>query len=202
MRNKIAVFWKHKITSWKKRRQALPEVEESEEINPYLPQIRTIMEAVLKRKKIYYGEFAPILIAGEDPETCLEAAEQLGEDLNYLAIVTDTPAYFENYADNMYEEQGLIVEILSPKQEKIPQIASGEIYGNVILDFEKKTENPSKMEFGTKIYIPIFKKAWESAGNLDITVPIGYNTMTVKGSKTEEKQLGFDKFERAFYENK
>ena len=202
MRNQIVVFWKYKIASWKKRRQAAAKREEIEESNPYLPQMRTIIETVLKKKNISYERFAPILIAGKDPQICLAAAEQLGEDLNHLAIITDSPAYFETYADNMYEEQGLIVEILSPKQEKIPQIASDQIYGNVILDFEKKTENPSKIEFGTKIYIPIFKKAWESAGNLDITVPIGYNTMTVKGSKTQEKQLGLDKFERAFYENK
>lgn len=203
MLKQIAAFWKSKAVRRKEKKERVEsEPEEFCENNPYLPQIRKIMEQVLEKKNISYEKFAPILIAGEDPENCLAAAESLSEDLNYLVILTDEPAYFQNYADNMYEEQGLLVEVLSPKKEKIPQIATGVIRGNVILDFEKKAEASSKIEFGTKIYIPIFKQRWKSVGNLDITVPIGYNIMIVNVSKHEEKQSGLDKFERAFYENK
>ena len=49
--------------------------------------------------------------------------------------------------------------------------------------------------------VDALKKALEDAGNLDITVPIGYNTVIVKNIKTVHKQPCYDKFEQAFYEN-
>lgn len=161
--------------------------------NPYLPQIREIIENVLKEKKISYADFAPILVDGKDSEKTLSAAEVLSRDLNHITILTENRAYFENYADNMYEEQGLIVEIF-PKKET-------NFLGNAILDFEQDKDFIRQFDFKEKLYIPIFKRKWESAGNLDIAVPIGYNTVIVRGSKIEKKQPHLDKFEQAFYDN-
>ena len=117
-----------------------PKAGGSEEGNPYLPQIREIMEQILKKRKIPYG------------------------------------------------------------QAKLAAL-SGELQGNVILDFEKPGDRGAEIKFGGKIYIPIFKRRWEAAKNLDIAVPIGYNTVTVKGCETVDKQPYRDKFEKAFYEN-
>ena len=158
-----------------------PKAGGSEEGNPYLPQIREIMEQILKKRKIPYGQFSPIVIDGADSKETLMAVELLGKDLNRLLLLTDRPAYFEGRA-------------------KLAAL-SGELQGNVILDFEKPGDRGAEIKFGGKIYIPIFKRRWEAAKNLDIAVPIGYNTVTVKGCETVDKQPYRDKFEKAFYEN-
>ena len=169
--------------------------------NPFLPQIREIMEQILSIRNIPYERFIPILIDGADSKATLLSAERLGKDLNRILIFTDRPEYFEEYADNMYEEQGLIAEIFLKSRDKMEEVAKKDFYGNVILDFEEKEKKSLAEMFGNKVYIPIFKRQWEWTENLDIAVPIGYNTMTVKGSKTKEQRRCLDKFERAFYEN-
>ena len=178
-----------------------PFAEPEEENNPYLPQLKQIIRQVLKQKGIPYEQFSPILIDGGDSKDTLMAAKLLGGDLNRLAIVTDRPAYFEEYADSMYEEQGLITEIFCKDPLRMERLSWEENCGNVILDFEKKRDRSSLIKFGGKLYIPIFKRRWEEAGNLDIAVPIGYNIVTVRRSKEAEKNACLDKFERAFYEN-
>lgn len=170
--------------------------------NPYLPWIREIIEQILTERKIGYEEFSPVLIDGKDSRECLSAAEALSEGLNHLVILTERPAYFETYADNMYEEHGLIAEICLKDHKKIEELEAGCSRGNVILDFEGQTEREEAIQFGRKMYIPIFKKPWEHCGNLDIAVPIGYNTVIVRSGKMIKKQPQYDKFERAFYENK
>lgn len=184
----------------RQQEEELPQ-ENEEDKNPYLFQIREILEQILDKRRIPYNRFVPVLIDGKDSKHALMTAELLGRDLNRIVILTDNPAYFEDYADNMYEEQGLIAEILRKEPQKIAALSSEEVFGNVILDFEEKGERASDIKFGKKIYIPVFKRKWERAGNLDIAVPIGYNTMTVRESKMVEEQYYPDKFERAFYEN-
>ena len=191
-----------RIMSAKTDEEAADLPVEEEEGNPYLMQLREIMEYILNEKKIFYENFAPIIIDWSDSESTLLAAELLSPDLNRLVIVTDQPAYFERYADNMYEEQGLIVEIFPKSRQKLAELSEDTLAGNVILDFEEKEKRFPAVPFGGKLYIPIWKKPWESSGNLDIAVPIGYNTMIVRGIKTTKKQPCFDKFERAFYDNK
>ncbi len=173
------MFWGHVLclarrlffrSEQQKEEQVLQEEEGYE--NPYLGQLRRIMEQILEQKKISYGQFAPVFLDGADSQYALWAANLLGRDLNRLTILTEHPAYFERFGK-----------------------------GCVILDFEKPGEGFGRILFEKKLYIPVFKKRWESAGNLDIAVPIGYNTMIVRGSEEEETQLYFDKFERAFYEN-
>lgn len=199
----ILIFAKkiwHRIIGKKHKQKTLstPAIEERE--NPYLPHIREIIEQILEKKKIAYETFVPIIIDGENAEVTLEAMTHLGRDLNRLILLTSHPAYFTQYRDNMYEEQGLIIEIYPKTYRKISGLSHREMVGNVILDFEQSTERSQDIKFGSKIYIPIFKKTWESRGNLDIAVPIGYNTVIVSISKTEPKSLESDKFERAFYQ--
>ena len=170
--------------------------------NPYLSQIREIMEQILAYKDISYGEFFPIIIDGSDSGKTVEAARALGKDLNHLVILTEVPAYFMELAEIMYEEHGLIVEII-PKINTIAQLNVGQNFqGNVILDFEQPKENDNMYMSGEIIYIPLFKKEWkaeEEAGNLDIAVPIGYNTVIVSIGETQQKCPCMDRFERAFW---
>ena len=146
-----------------------------------------------------YLDFFPVLIDGEEPENTLFASKELGEDLNRRAIFTDRPEYFENYRDMMYEEQGLIIEVFPKEKDRLSAfLGSGESC-QVFLDFEREEKLMFQALFGEKIYIPIFKNPWERAGNIDIALPIGYNTMIVSGINFEETRPVLDKFERAFY---
>lgn len=193
-------IWNKMRSLWKKCGEA-PEAEKSEEKrdNPFLPYIREILEKVLLEKKISYRDFFPVLIDGEEPEKTLFAAKELGEDLNRMAIFTDRPEYFENYRDMMYEEQGLIIEVFPKEKDRLSAfLGSGESC-QVFLDFEWEEKLMFQALFGEKIYIPIFKNPWERAGNIDIALPIGYNTMIVSGINFEETRPVLDKFERAFY---
>lgn len=169
--------------------------------NPYLPFLREIMEQILEKRNISYAQFSPIFIDGDDSKAPLLAAELLGRDLNRLTILTNRPAYFEEYADNMYEEQGLIAEFLPKNRETLSAIDTDRLRGNVILDFEPNTTSSYGGTIRKKLYLPVFKRPWEDVGDLDIMVPIGYNTMTVRIRQTVKKPSYSDKFERAFYEN-
>lgn len=184
-------------------RENRPKQEEKEpekrRDNPYLPYIRSIMEAVLLEKQISYRDFFPVLIDGQEPEKTVFAAGELGKDLNRMAILTDNAEYFENYRDTMYEEQGLIVEIYPKEKDCLLSLLKDREGKKVLLDFEVEDELIFGQSFGENIYIPIYKRVWESHGNVDIILPIGYNTMIVSGIYFEEKQPVYDKFEQAFY---
>lgn len=174
--------------------------EEEEEDNPYLPWIREIVERVLQEKNISYRDFFPVLVDGEEPEKTLFTVKELAPELNRMAILTDDDAYFENFRDTIYENEGLIIEIFPRKGENLGSLMQrrdGEI---VILDFEKEQNLINGRLFGDKLYIPIFKRKWERVGNIDIAVPIGYNTLIIRGIDKIKQQPVLDKFERAFYD--
>ncbi len=194
-------FFHHIVSRRRKNRCINLSPNDERSGNIYLPQLREILEYILRKKKISYEQFIPIILDGSDSKASLAAIKLLSRDLNRLIILTDHAAYFEKDSERLYEEQGLIAEIFPKTSEKIAALQSDETPGNVILDFEELQERTADIKFGRKIYIPVFKKAWESAGNLDITVPIGYNTVIVKDIKTVHKQPCLDKFEQAFYEN-
>ena len=208
MEKKIKQFLQHvkrqmdQMFAYRKQREEAEEVVlEEEKGNCYLPQLREIMEIILEKRKIPYEQFAPVLIDGGDVQDTLLGAELLGRDLNRLTILTDRPAYFTEYTDSMYEENGLIVELSQKDAQKIAELSAEGTGSNVILDFETIEERKGEIKFGKKMYIPVFKKRWERTGNLDIAVPIGYNTMIVRVSETVKERPYLDKFERAFYEN-
>lgn len=196
-------FFKRAIARFRRGEDESPpyEAEGKKRQNPYLPQIREIIKQVLKERGISYEQFAPVIIDGSDSGDALMAAELLARDLNSLVLLTGQPEYFEEFAENIYEEQGLIVQILSKNQKTCADCYSDGAYGNVILDFEDPNEENHVPEFGRKTYIPIYKRRWESAGNLDIAVPIGYNTLIVRGNAAAGKRRSLDKFEQAFYNN-
>ena len=100
--------------------------------------------------------------------------------------------------DYLYEEMGLIVEVLE-KKKKAMQKGTGQEEGRLILDFE--TEGRIREEFLSEksIYISIYKRNWYQRANLDIEVPIGYNIMIVKGTGFTGCEAVSDRLEREFY---
>lgn len=175
------------IRRWLQKWRRTPEAasyepeEDIQKENPYLPYIRSILEKVLEKRGLTYGTMRLLIIdTDSEPDSMLlqdvveQALEQLSRDLNFLTILTRRPAYFQEYVETMYEETGLLVHV-----EEKNSLHS--FYANTALDFEQegcfwnlKLEEPS-------IYLPIYKKSWKTAENLDIYVPIGYNTVIVKG---------------------
>ena len=71
----------------------------------------------------------------------------------------------------------------------------------LVLDFEWEGQCYFNLLAQGKNYIPIHKKPWKIAENLDIIVPFGYNTVIVKSMHHQREKLGRDRFEEAFYEN-
>ena len=174
-------------TVFERFRRSAQEVEEQQEEvrgNPFLPKLRSILEQLLPMYQISYKEFRPLMIYTDSPpESLLDedsvavVLEQISEDLNFLRIATDRPAYFSDYIQRMYEETGLVVQT-EPKEQEI----SGDV--NVILDMEQQGDIARRYMRAETLYIPVFKRQWrrlEPLQNLDISIPIGYNTVIVKG---------------------
>lgn len=171
--------------------------------NIFLMNFRPVYMEILSAKGILPEKAELIVIDEEDGEGIFETSdardvlEQIAEDLNFLTIYTDRPAYFEGFAETMYEENGLVVMIFS-KQElrwKWTKMTGGKL----ILDFEWNGNCYDWLIRPGKYYIPIHKKPWETGENLDIIVPIGYNTVIVKRPQNIKKKPLRDRFEEAFY---
>ena len=135
-----------------------------------------------------------------EPAGTLDVLEQIGDELNALTIYTDRPAYFHEFAETMYEKTGLVSLIVSKKRLGLAK--NKEKNSSILLlDFEWNSALYEKQIALGKHYIPIHKKTWRTAENLDIAVPIGYNTVIVKSMHHQREKLGRDRFEEAFYEN-
>ena len=154
---------------------------ESMKENPFIPRFRDILEQVLELYNIKYQDFFPLLIDTDTPpesmllEDDVELMlEQISVDLNFLRIATTRPAYFSYYIERMYEENGLIVQL----EDKTRLSAEGI---NVVLDMEEKGALHRECIQENIHYIPLYKRPWNHRENLDISIPIGYNTVIVKG---------------------
>ena len=175
------------IRQWlfRRRRQIRKEEEEPSlevrKMNPYLSQLRFILEQVLKARGLEYRNLRLIIIDTDmEPESLLDeddvgsVLEQLSYDLNFLTVLTNRPAYFQKFVETMYEENGLPVNLYSKGEQRKTD-------ANTVLDFEQQGSLWNLNLTEPSIYLPIYKKQWETAENLDISVPIGYNTVIVKG---------------------
>ena len=100
----------------------------------------------------------------------------------------------------MYEKNGLVSLIVSKKHLGLAKKTVG-CSSIFLFDFEWDGAFYEKQIALGKHYIPIHKRAWRTAENLDIAVPIGYNTVIVKSMHHQREKLGRDRFEEAFYEN-
>lgn len=181
--HKLSQLWIKVWRSWKKVENPSNETDQDvEPDNPYVDQIRDILGEVLKTRGLSYGRMQLVVIDGETDSYCigeeqiLTALNLLGEDLNSLCICTERPDFFQEYGERMYQEHGLLVTFLPKKDMVVPE-------NGVVLDFEKQGKLYRELLREGILYLPIYKKRWQKAQNLDILVPIGYNTVTVKIQK-------------------
>ena len=192
--------------------------------NPCIPYMRSVIEQLLSQREWSYREFYPVLLdhdpagyrewlarqgislpQGQIAEYELEKGlrricgqidsvlYQLAPGLNRLMICTDRPAYFDTFVQTMYEENGLPVQMEDAQELSFPQnsfVIDFGLYGRMSADRLRKDI----------FYLPIYRKPWEIAQNLDITVPIGYNTVIVKGAVPQADSSCEDWFEREFYD--
>ena len=174
--------------------------------NPYLVEFAPIFASIIEEKEMNPAKVELIIFDEESDErhafermSVLDVLKQLCEDINALTIFTDRPDYFEDFAELVYEENGLLV-ILAPKREqlKVALHRTGHMTA-VILDFEWRGPCYSFGRADCDGYIPIHKKMWEIGENLDISIPFGYNTVIVKGRHTNDKKFVIDRFDEGFY---
>lgn len=189
--------------------------------NEFLRNFRPIFFGILKERGIAPERVELEVIDEEsgqgsmfEPADVRDVLEQLADDLNFLSIYTERPAYFYEFAERMYEENGLVVMLWSKRELS----AAGQRTGNarrgghtpvdrrmdtwkLLLDFEWEGDCYFGQMGEGRAYIPIHKKPWKQGENLDIMVPIGYNTVIVKGMQKQQEKLGRDRFEEAFYGN-
>lgn len=187
--------------------------------NRFLQDFSPLFSAILKTKGLTLQTVEIEIIDEEaesfhyfEPVDVKEVLEQVSDELNFLTIYTDRPAYFFEFAEKMYEENGLIVRLFWKNELKSSSVSCNR---TVILDFEWEGRCHNGLIGPGRYYIPIHKKRWlyafekeeegerqfvpQTAENLDIIVPIGYNTMTVKGMKNRQRRRNADRFEAAFY---
>ncbi len=191
--------------------------------NQFLRDFYPVFAAILKEVRLKPENVELEVIDEEDesysnfePVDVKDVLEQFSEYLNNLTIFTDRPAYFKQFVETMYEENGLIVSLLSKEELGMKTFGHGKRRERkVTLDFEWEGSCYKRLICPERYYIPIHKKKWvfaesdsakqhrfviESRQNLDIIVPIGYNTMIVKGISEKKRNPNWDRFEAAFYE--
>lgn len=170
---------------------------------PCNASFRKIIEAVLEQKGIFYRDMRLFVIDTEDGAYLRQEEEQymlrqLYPGLNAYTLCTGQSEHHQGEIEYLYEELGLIVEVLE-KKKKAMQKGTGQEEGRLILDFE--ADGRIREEFLSKksIYISIYKRNWYQRANLDIEVPIGYNIMIVKGTGFTGCEAVSDRLEREFY---
>lgn len=172
----------------------------------YLPcnaSFRKIIEAVLEQKGIFYRDMRLFVIDAEAGEYLRQEEEQymlrqLYPGLNAYTLCTGQMEHHQGEMDYLYEEMGLIVEVLE-KKEKAMRKGTGPEEGRLILDFEAEGRIREEFLSEKSIYISIYKRNWYQRANLDIEVPIGYNIMIVKGTGFTGCEAVSDRLEREFY---
>ncbi|MGN0142508.1 MAG: hypothetical protein ACI4AD_09795 [Roseburia sp.] len=172
--------------------------------NRFLMDFEPVFLGILQQKG-FPPEQLRLEIIDEEPESqsifepvdVLGVLEQISENLNFLQIYTERPAYFSGFAETMYEENGLLVTLVPKRELKYRRRNREAQPVTLLLDFEWEG-SIYRPEMGVH-YVPIHKRPWGTAENLDIAVPIGYNTVIVKRVKRAEKETVRDRFEMAFY---
>lgn len=182
--------------------------------NPCIPYMRTILEEILRQRGLTYQNLSLVLIDGEQKEekfaegrdlerefyshgivddglvlnaVTLEDADvrevlnALTPDLNALALVTDRFEFYREFVYSMYVENGLLVQLFSKNEVHNAK-------GNVIMDFERSMDTCACLSGHAHMMLPVYKKPWEISENLDMEVPVGYNTLVIGGTLFKEQE--------------
>lgn len=162
--------------------------------NPYIYCMQPILKCILKQKQIPYQRLELVVIdadqgRSDDIDDIRIVLEDLAQGLNYLLLITDEPDSYKHFTEEMYQENGLIVQ-------QVPKSAKKESRGNFIIDFERDGKILSECIHAKTTYLPIYKKPWEISENLDIIVPVGYNTLVVSGISLPTESRDSFKYER------
>jgi hypothetical protein len=177
-------------------------------VNEYLRDFRPVFLGILKAKGIRPEQLVLEILDEEspryslfEPADVLDVLAQLADDINRLTIYTERAVYFAEFAEKMYEENGLLVTISSRNKFEGRRIAASEKEDTdyLVLDFEWEGKCHMACQRYGRYYMPIHKKRWLAVDNLDIMVPFGYNTLIVKGLQREKREPIADRFEAAFY---
>ena len=182
--------------------------------NAYLRDFVPVLGQILKEKQIAPEKLHLEIIDEESEEKSIfepvgvdEVLDQLADELNHLTVYTDRPAHFQASAEQIYEENGLMPLIFTKKQLKSRSFSGVQgladradmrtgVGDTLVLDFEWEGQCYFNLLAQGKNYIPIHKKPWKIAENLDIIVPFGYNTVSRQNKKKKPVR---DRFEEAFY---
>ena len=174
--------------------------------NPYLADFQRIFFEILRIKEMNPAKIEVIVLDEEIHERHVferrdirDVLYLIGPKLNVLTIYTDRPGYFLEYVQKMDEENGLIVSVFPKKilkENMRLQIREERLF---ILDFERRGKCEMLGNGRMCAYIPIYKKPWKMAENLDIMVPFSYNTVIVKSNYENDKKFVNDRFDEGFY---
>lgn len=185
--------------------------------NAYLRDFAPVFGQILTEKSIPPEKLHLEIIDEETQEQSIfepagvdEVLYQLADELNYLTIYTERPTHFKEFAEQVYDENGLMPLICSKKELKgrahsVIERGTDRFQASfaeqctLVLDFEWEGKCYFYLLAQGKKYIPIHKKPWKTAENLDIIVPFGYNTVIVKSRQNRKKKPGIDRFDEAFY---
>lgn len=177
--------------------------------NPYLVDFQRIFFEVLRVKEMNPAQIEVIVLDEEseerhifEPVDVRDVLYQIGPKLNSIIIYTDRPEYFFEYVQKMDEENGLIVSVFFKKSFKDNMRLKNKNEISIILDFEWNGKCQMAEPARTCAYLPIHKKPWKMAENLDILVPFGYNVVIVKSDYEKNKKFVNDRFEEGFYRDK
>lgn len=97
-----------------------------------LLMLKEILRYICRKHQISERELKPVVIASDYRDTSVVLGK-LGTNLNRLTIVTEEPEAYEEYAQAMYEEHGLLVNIKARPLDS-------EVYGNLVLELCGKRE--------------------------------------------------------------
>ena len=152
--------------------------------NAYLRDFVPVLGQILKEKQIAPEKLHLEIIDEESEEKSIfepvgvdEVLDQLADELNHLTVYTDRPAHFQAFAEQIYEENGLMPLIFTKKQLKSRSFSGAQgvadradmrpgVGDTLVLDFEWEGQCYFNLLAQGKNYIPIHKKPWKIAENL------------------------------------
>ena len=102
--------------------------------NAYLRDFVPVLGQILKEKQIAPEKLHLEIIDEESEEKSIfepvcvdELLDQLADELNHLTVYTDRPAHFQAFAEQIYEENGLMPLIFTKKQLKSRSFSGAQV---------------------------------------------------------------------------